>query len=267
MAASRRPLTVLVLAAGRSKRMKSKRIKLLHSVAGRAMVSYVMDAARALRPSRVITVIGYQGDEVRDAIGDGSDRFVVQAQRRGTGHAVLRAEKELRSARNRTVLIVSGDLPTLRPATLQRLVARHRRTGSAMTLVTCEIPDASGYGRIQRDAKGRVTGIVEHRDATREQRKIREINCGIYCAETSKLVPVLRRLRPNNAQGEYYLTDAVHKLIGAGENVSAFVHEEPEEVLGVNSRAELARAGATLYARKAETLQNRGVTLLDASRT
>ena len=159
MAASRRPLTVLVLAAGQSKRMKSKRIKLLHSVAGRAMVSYVMDAARALRPSRVITVIGYQGDEVRDAIGDGSDRFVVQAQRRGTGHAVLRAEKELRSARNRTVLIVNGDLPTLRPTTLQRLLTRHRRTGSAMTLVTCEIPDASGYGRTHDGSGGRLVEV------------------------------------------------------------------------------------------------------------
>jgi bifunctional UDP-N-acetylglucosamine pyrophosphorylase/glucosamine-1-phosphate N-acetyltransferase len=258
---------VLVLAAGQGKRFRSKRNKLLHSVAGRPMVTHVMDAVRALGPSRTVTVVGHQGDEVRDTIGDGSDRFVVQAQRRGTGHAVMRAEKELRSAGNRTVLIVNGDLPTLRPATLRRLLARHRRSGSAMTLITCRIPDASGYGRIERDAAGRVSGIVEHRDATREQKKIREINCGIYCAETSKLLPILRRLKPDNAQGEYYLTDAVHKLMKDGESVTAYVHEEPEEVLGVNSRAELARAGATLYARKAEALQDAGVTLLDASRT
>jgi len=258
-------LTVLVLAAGEGKRMASKRIKLLHPVAGRPMVSYVVDAVRALRPARVITVIGHQGDDVRDAIGTRSERYVVQSRRRGTGHAVLCAAREL--AGSRTVLIVNGDLPTLRPATLRRLVSRHRRSGSALTLVTCVIPDASGYGRVERDARGQVLRIVEHRDADREQRKIGEINCGIYLADASKLMAIVKRLRPNNAQGEYYLTDAVHALIKNGEKVVAHVHEDAQEVLGVNSRAELARAGATLYARKAAALQDAGVTLLDAARS
>lgn len=265
MAAARLPLAVVVLAAGEGKRMASKRIKLLHPVAGRPMVVYVVDAVRGLRPERVITVIGHQGDEVREAIGALSDRFVVQARRRGTGHAVLCAAPEL--AGSRTVLIVNGDLPTLRSGTLRRLVSLHGRSEAALTLVTCVIPDASGYGRIERDARGRVMRIVEDSDADREQRKIGEINCGIYCGDASKLVAVLKRLRPDNAQGEYYVTDAVRALIESGEKVVAHVHEDAQEVLGVNSRNELARAGATLYARKAEALQDAGVTLLDAART
>jgi bifunctional UDP-N-acetylglucosamine pyrophosphorylase/glucosamine-1-phosphate N-acetyltransferase len=267
MAAKGRPLTVLALAAGQGKRMASKRIKLLHLVAGRPMVIYVLDAARSLGPSRIITVIGHQGEQVREAVADHTDRLVTQTERRGTGHAVVQAAKELRRSGAGTVLILNGDLPTLLPATLRRVVTKHRRSGAALTLVTCEVPDPSGYGRIVRDARGNVQSIVEHRDATREQRKIHEINCGIYCAETSKLLRVLKGLRPDNAQGEYYLTDAVHELLGRGERVIAHVHPDAEEVLGVNSRAELARAGATLYARKAAALQKSGVTLLDAART
>jgi len=267
MAAKGRPLTVLVLAAGQGKRMASKRIKLLHHAAGRPMVTYVLDAARSLGPSRIVTVTGYQGEQVREAVADQSDQFVTQKEQRGTGHAVVQAAKELRRTGAGTVLILSGDLPTLRGSTLRRAVTKHRRSGAALTLVTCEIPDPTGYGRIVRDEHGNVLSIVEHRDATREQRKIREINCGIYCAETSKLLRVLKGLRPDNAQGEYYLTDAVHELLVRGEKVIAHVHADAEEVLGVNSRAELARAGATLYARKAEALQKSGVTLLDAART
>ena len=136
-----------------------------------------------------------------------------------------------------------------------------------MALVTTDLADPAGYGRIVRDAKGRVTCIVEHKDATVEQRRISEINCGIYCADASVLMPLLKKLRPANAQREYYLTDAVHALIAKGAAVVALKHADSEEVLGVNTRAELAAAGATLYSRKATELQESGVTLLDASRT
>ncbi|MDX1390379.1 MAG: NTP transferase domain-containing protein, partial [Acidobacteriota bacterium] len=264
---TRDPLTVLVLAAGQGKRMRSRKIKLLHEVAGRPMVAYVLEAARALRPRRVVTVIGHQAEDVRTAVGGLSDEFVLQKEQRGTGHAVLKASKALTQGARSAVLILNGDLPTLEGKTLRALWNAHRRLRSAMTLVTAELQDPTGYGRIVRDDGGNLARIVEHGDADRETRKIREINCGIYCADTTKLLPVLRRLRPNNTQGEYYLTDAIHKLIAAGETVRAYLSSDPEEVLGVNDRAELARASKTLFARKAAKLQASGVTLLDPDRT
>jgi bifunctional UDP-N-acetylglucosamine pyrophosphorylase / glucosamine-1-phosphate N-acetyltransferase len=258
---------VLVLAAGLGKRMRSRRIKLLHAVAGRPMLAHVLEAARDLRPSRLVTVIGHQADVVREAVSELCEDFVLQKEQLGTGHAVLRAAPLLAGARASSLLILNGDLPTLRPATLRALLARHRRSGAALTLVSAEVEDPRGYGRLVRDPAGGVLRIVEDRDATPAERAIREINCGIYCADARKLLSVLRSLRPSNAQREYYLTDAVHRLLARGEKVVALRHDDAEEVLGVNTRAELSRAGSTLYARKAEALQAAGVTLLDPSRT
>ena len=266
VAGTRAPLTVLLLAAGQGTRLKSKTIKLLHPVAGQPMVTWVARAAEALHPSQTIAVVGFQGERVRVALTGLCDAFALQAAQRGTGHAVLQAAGALKGAAG-LLLIVNGDLPSLRPATLRALVALHRKSKAVLSLVTTDLDDPAGYGRIVRDARGRVMRIVEHKDATAAERRIAEINCGIYCADPSVLMPLLRKLRPNNAQGEYYLTDAVHALIAKGAAVVALKHTEPEEVLGVNTRAELAAAGASLYARKAEELQNDGVTLLDASRT
>lgn len=261
------PLTVLILAAGQGTRMKSKRAKLLHPVCGIPMVSWVAAAARELSPERLIAVVGYQGDQVRGALSDLCDSFVVQREQRGTGHAVLRAARQLAGYGESTLLILNGDVPTMQPSTLRALTARHRRSGAALSLLTAEVADPTGYGRIVRDADGTVTRIVEHKDASRADRAIREINCGIYCSRPDTLLPVLRRLRPDNAQGEYYITDAVHRLLESGERVEAVLHRDAAEVLGVNDRAELALASATLYARKAAELQRRGVTILDAART
>jgi len=263
---SRAPLTVLLLAAGQGARLKSKTIKLLHPVAGQPMVTWVARAARALRPARTVAVVGFQGDQVQVALSGLCDAFAVQAEQRGTGHAVTQAAGALRGARG-PLLIVNGDLPNLEPSTLRALVALHRKSKAVLALVTTEVDDATGYGRIVRDARGRVIRIVEHKDATPTERKILEINCGIYCADPSVLMASLKRLRPDNAQGEYYLTDAVHALIAKGETVVTLKHADSEAVLGVNTREELAAAGALLYARKAAELQDGGVTLLDPSRT
>jgi bifunctional UDP-N-acetylglucosamine pyrophosphorylase/glucosamine-1-phosphate N-acetyltransferase len=260
-------LTVLVLAAGKGKRLRSKTIKLLHPVAGRPMVAHLLDVARSLRPTRLITVIGHQADEVRQELGDVCRTFVVQQEQRGTGHAVLQAGRQIARARASTLLILNGDLPTLRAATLRKLLARHQRSGAALTLLSAEVDDPSGYGRMVRSARGELERIVEHGDASPAQRRIHEINCGIYCARPDTLLRTLRRLRPDNAQGEYYITDAVRFLLARGEKVGVVRHDDAEEVLGVNTRQELARASETLYARKAGALQDRGVTLLDASRT
>lgn len=266
MARERAPLTTLVLAAGQGKRMRSRTIKLLHPVAGRPMVCWVVDAVRALGPSRLIVVVGYQADRLTEALKDTGATFVLQKEQRGTGHAVVQAARRIGASSGSSLLILNGDLPTLRTATLRRLLARHRRADAALTLLTVEVDDPRGYGRILRDAGSGVRRIVEDRDATAAERRIREVNCGIYCARPSKLLPVLRMLRPDNAQGEYYLTDAVQRLIERGERVQA-VLGDAEQLLGVNTRAELARATLSLYARKAAELQQQGVTLLDPRRT
>jgi len=260
-------LTVLILAAGRGQRLRSKTIKLLHGVAGRPMVAHVVDTARALRPRRLISVIGHQADDVRKALSGLCPTFVLQREQRGTGHAVLQAARQIGREADDTLLIVNGDLPTLRPATLRKLVSGHRRAGAVLSLLTADVADPTGYGRLVRDARGAPLRIVEHGDATPAERRISEINCGIYCARADRLLRELRRLKPDNAQGEYYITDAVRLLLERGEKVVAVQHDDAEELLGVNTRQELARAAATLYARKAAELQDRGVTLLDAERT
>jgi bifunctional UDP-N-acetylglucosamine pyrophosphorylase/glucosamine-1-phosphate N-acetyltransferase len=258
---------VLVLAAGQGTRLRSKKIKLLHGVAGRPMVEHVLDAALELRPQRLITVIGFQSDDVQAALAHTGSAFVLQREQRGTGHAVLQAARKVGRDPRGTLLILNGDLPTLRAATLRRLLATHRRSGAVLSLLTADLDDPAGYGRLVRDSRGRPQRIVEHRDADADERRIREINCGIYCARPDGLMRALRRLRPDNSQGEYYITDAVRLLLERGEKVVAVKHDDAEEVLGVNTRAELARAGTTLYARKAAALEAAGVTLLDAARS
>jgi bifunctional UDP-N-acetylglucosamine pyrophosphorylase/glucosamine-1-phosphate N-acetyltransferase len=265
VAGARAPLNVVLLAAGQGTRLKSKTIKLLHPVAGQPMVTWVARAARALRPTRVVAIVGFQAEGVKSALDGLCDAFALQAEQRGTGHAVMQAARVLGPPRG-TLVIVNGDLPNLRPSTLRALVARHRTSKAALSLVTTDLADPSGYGRIVRNAKGGVSRIVEHKDASAAERRIPEINCGIYCADPVVLMPLLKKLRPDNAQGEYYLTDAVHALIARGAAVVAMKHAEPAEVLGVNTRAELAAAGMSLYARKAAELQDAGVTLLDPSR-
>jgi bifunctional UDP-N-acetylglucosamine pyrophosphorylase/glucosamine-1-phosphate N-acetyltransferase len=267
MAPKAAPLVVLVLAAGQGKRMRSKRMKLLHEVAGQPMVAHVLQAAAALRPARSIAVVGHQAEQVRAALDGHCDRFALQREQRGTAHAVLQAASRLRGQHRSTLLILNGDVPAMQPATLRALVNRHRRSGAALTLLSAEIDDPTGYGRIVRDAAGNVERIIEHRDADRAVRRIREINVGVYCTTPATLLPILRKLTPDNAQGELYLTDAAHHLIDRGRKVLAVCHGDAHEVLGVNDRIELADASARLYARKAEQLQRAGVTLLEASRT
>jgi bifunctional UDP-N-acetylglucosamine pyrophosphorylase/glucosamine-1-phosphate N-acetyltransferase len=260
-------VNVLVLAAGKGKRLRSKKIKLLHPVAGRPMVAHVLDVARALRPARVVTVIGHQAEQVREALADVATEFVVQREQLGTGHAVLQAARRISGPTGSTLLILNGDLPTLRPATLRKLVQRHRRAGAALSVRTAAVSDPTGYGRIVRDERGEFVRIVEEADARAGERSIDEVNCGLYCADPRALLRALRRVKPNNIQGEYYITDAVTELLGRGAKVIAIRHDDAEEILGVNTRQELARSARTLHARKATELQNAGVTLLDAERT
>jgi bifunctional UDP-N-acetylglucosamine pyrophosphorylase/glucosamine-1-phosphate N-acetyltransferase len=264
----RREVCALVLAAGLGKRMLSRASKLIHPVAGRPMVRHVVDSARAAEVARTVVVVGSQADEVRAAVGDHDKRigFAFQKDPLGTGHAVLSAERQL-AGHQGDILILNGDLPALRAETLRTFVAFHRASGAPLTLLTTVVPAPRGYGRIIRNYSGDVSRIVEESDATPEERATQEINCGIYCVDEAFLWRPLKRATANNAQGEIYLTDLVEILRHEGHKVAAYRHPDPQEVLGVNDRRELAAASRALYRRKADALMAAGVTIVDPDTT
>ena len=273
-----RPVHVILLAAGLGKRMRSATAKVLHPVAGRPMVAYPIAAAAALRPSTVVVVVGNQGGSVRRAaqsewarlrLPDPVLRFAVQERQLGTGHAVLQAEPQLRGASG-DLLILSGDVPAIRPDTLRRLLRRHRASRAAATVLTTRLADPAGYGRVIRGdgaARGEVIRIVEHRDATAAQRIIHEVNAGIYAVDPHRVFEAVRGGRRTNAQREFYLTDIVTRFRAEGWRVVPFEHPFAAEVMGVNDRAELARAGRALIVRTLERLMAAGVTVVDPDRT
>ncbi|GAP62415.1 bifunctional UDP-N-acetylglucosamine pyrophosphorylase / Glucosamine-1-phosphate N-acetyltransferase [Ardenticatena maritima] len=252
-------LATIILAAGQGTRMKSRLPKVLHPVAGRAMIEEVIETARALNPAELVLVVGHGAEQVRDLVGDGV-RYALQARQLGTGHAVAQA-RSLLEGRADTVLVLYGDTPLIRPETLRTLLARHTEANAAVTLLTFEPPDPTGYGRIVRDANGRVVAIVEHKDATEEQRRIRECNSGILAFRADWLWARLDDV-PLSPQGEYYLTDMVALAVEDALPVAAIVAEDPEEVLGVNDRVQLATATRVLLNRRREALMRAGVTLV-----
>jgi len=264
-------VNILILAAGQGKRMRSGKVKLLHVLAGSPMVCHVARAAARLDPAVLSAVVGNQAEEVQRALSsdaglsEGRIAFALQGQQLGTGHAVLQAEKLLagRGRKERDLLILNGDVPLLRASTLRSLLRHHRRHGAAATVLTTRVDDPSGYGRVIRGEAGRLESIVEHRDATPAQRKIPEINAGLYCVDMDVLFSAIRKTGRDNSQGEYYLPDIIPVLRGMGRRTEAYLHEPAEEVLGVNDRSELAEAGWILYRRKAEELMESGVTIID----
>ncbi len=269
-------LAAVILAAGEGTRMKSRTPKVLHRIAGRTLIEHVVDASFGARCDAVVTVVGAGADavemRVRDAFPGLDVRFALQSERRGTADAVRRAEGALKAlAGGRRfegdVLILCGDVPALSAPTLRALVRRHRSTGAALTVLTAEVDDPTGYGRIVRDAGGAILGIVEERDATRPEKALREINSGTYCARWPDLAAAIRKIRPDNAQGEYYLTDAVRVLLDAGSTVGAYLHGRPDDLQGVNGREQLAAAWRTLNARKLRALMAAGVTVVDPETT
>jgi bifunctional UDP-N-acetylglucosamine pyrophosphorylase/glucosamine-1-phosphate N-acetyltransferase len=250
--------------------MKSRRAKVLHEIAGRSLVEHVVGQAIRAGCERVVVVVGVQADDVcerlRRAFPDAQLDFVEQTERLGTGDAVARAEPALRRFGG-DALLLCGDVPGLTAPTMKALVSRTRRRGSALTVLTALLDDPSGYGRVVRGPRGRVEAIVEHEDASAEIREIREINTGTYCASWPKLVKALARLSPDNAQGEYYLTDAVRLLLDDGHPVDALVHDRADDCQGVNSRAQLCSVGRTMNQRILASLMDRGVTVLDPATT
>jgi len=264
--ASDRPrLAAIVLAAGEGTRMRSRRAKVLHEAAGRPLIEHVVRAARAAGADPICVVVGVQGGEIRTRLGAGY-LYAEQPRRRGTADAVRRAVPLLRGFRG-DVLLLCGDVPALPASALRRLVRRHRSRGAALTVLSAVLDDPTGYGRIVRDEAGCMTAIVEQRDAGARERAIHEVNSGTYCARWKALREALGRIRPDNAQGEYYLTDAVRLLLERGLPVEAVIHEPAWEAFGVNSRRQLADMHRLLNRRHLERLMARGVTVLDPATT
>ncbi|HUP43973.1 MAG TPA: bifunctional UDP-N-acetylglucosamine diphosphorylase/glucosamine-1-phosphate N-acetyltransferase GlmU [Thermoanaerobaculia bacterium] len=254
-------LEVVILAAGLGTRMKSSIVKILHRAAGRPIIDYVLDLAAALSGKPPVLVIGHQREAVQQAIGERA-RYAIQDEQLGTGHAVLQAAQAIEAGgvAGKSVLILSGDVPLTRPETLARLVEEHGRSGNALTLLTMRLDDPGMYGRIVRDGSGAVQRIVEAKDASEEEKRINEVNAGIYLFSGEHLFDNLRGLKNTNAQGEYYLTDLLGTLTGAGKPVGALVVDDPVEALGVNSRAELATVEAEIQRRVVRKLMSDGVT-------
>jgi len=255
-------LAVVVLAAGQGTRMKSAHAKVLHHLGGKPLIRHVLDACAPLGAQHTVVVVGHQAEAVEGACGGYGAGFALQRQQRGTGHAVgVATEAKLRGFTG-DVVIVYGDVPLLETGTLERLVRRHREQGALLSLLTTMVEDPFGYGRIVRDDAGRLEAIVEERDATAEQKPIREVNPGIYCVQSGFLAEALAGLAPNNAQGELYLTDIVATAVGRG---GPLVTEavDPHEVAGINSRAELARLEAVLRQKVVALHMAAGVTFLD----
>lgn len=254
----------VILAAGQGKRMHSRLPKVLHRVAGRSLLEHVLAATREAGIEDNIIVIGHGAGEVKAALGT-EQKYAFQEQQLGTGHALAQAREAAGEAA--TILVLCGDTPLIRPATLTGLLQQHRDTGAAVTILSARIADPTGYGRIIRDGQGRVKGIVEERDATPAEKAINEINTGIYCFAAAFLWPALTRLKPDNDQGEYYLTDAVALAVSQGLRVETLVAGDAEEVLGVNDRAQLAAAGAVWRRRINAAHMQSGVTIIDPETT
>lgn len=263
-------LEVLILAAGLGTRMRSNLAKVLHKLDGRPLISHVCRTATALAPQKVYVVVGHQGDDVKSAVLDELNAenagFAWQPEQLGTGHAVNCAREFLEN-NDSVLLVLSGDVPMIRAETLAALIQKHqmhRGRGAACTVLTVNLHDPTGYGRIVRDEGGVFDRIVEQKDANDEQKQIKEINSGIYCFNTKKLFSALTRVKNNNAQGEYYLTDVPALLREEGENVAIYRHPDSYEIEGINNRVQLADMERTLCRRTISRLMlDYGVSFID----
>ena len=271
------PLTVLVLAAGLGTRMKSTRAKVLHHLGGRPLIAHVLRTVAQLDPERILVVLGHQADEVKTAAIDAlsgpqmQDRleFVLQKEQRGTGHAVLCAQDVL-SRSEGNVMVVYGDVPRVRVETLRNLVETHSQQGNAATLITAIVTEPFGYGRIVRtqgSEQGKFERIVEEKDASADERTIKEINPGFYCFDGSSLLEALSHLNNDNAQGEYYLTDVPALAQRNGGKVGTMTVTTIEELMGINTRSDLAETWKRMRLETLDRLMSSGVTIVDPSST
>jgi bifunctional UDP-N-acetylglucosamine pyrophosphorylase/glucosamine-1-phosphate N-acetyltransferase len=256
---------VVILAAGKGTRMKSKKHKVLHPVCGKPMIDHILETLSELEPKKTILVVGHQGETIKEHLGD-RVLFVEQEEQLGTAHAVMQA-KSLLAGEEGITLVLNGDHPLFTAETLKKLLETHCATKAAATVLTAIMEDPTGYGRIVRREDGQVDRIVEHKDASEEQRKIREINTGTYCFDNQKLFSALSFVNNNNAQGEYYLPDVISILREQGQPISAEIVGDSDEAMGVNDRIQLSEANALMRERILREHMKNGVTIIDPKST
>ena len=261
------PLAAIILAAGKSTRMKSQRVKVLHEICGRPMLAYVLDAARQAGVQRIVVVVGHDRESVMREFADQSDIvWVHQSEQKGTGHAVQMCRAAFHDFIGE-VFVLAGDGPLIRAETLTRILEAHRAKNAAMTLATSVIDNPQGYGRIVRDGAGEILAIVEEKDASVDQRGIHEVNPSYYLFDSTELFKALDDIKPNNQKGEYYLTDTLAILRHAGRRVTALAAVPAEDILSINSRLELAVVNRVMQRRIQASVMESGVTIVSPENT
>lgn len=256
---------VIIMAAGKGKRMKSNLPKVLHNLAGKPILNYVLDTVDQLEAKRKILIVGYKSDHIRELIGDKIE-YVEQKEQLGTAHAVLQTKRLLSDFKG-DVLILSGDVPFLTVKILKKLLKYYQVNNFCCTLVSTILKTPKGYGRIIRGKKGEIKGIIEEVDLSADKKKITEVNSGIYCFNKDKLFQALEKITPDNKQGEYYLTDSVEILLKEGLTVGNIIVKDYSEVLGINSRLDLTDASRKIYQKTLQDLMAQGVTIVDPNST
>lgn len=256
-----RKISALILAAGEGKRMKSGKAKVTHSLCGKPMVEWVIDAVRKAGIDEVVLVTGKNAEQVKQCVGDKAN-YVLQEEQLGTGHAVMQAEEYYKGYKG-NIVVLCGDTPLIEADSIKAAVEYHLAGNYAATVITAEIEKPEGYGRVIKNADGSVKRIVEHRDASPEERAVREINAGMYVFSAEELFGALKEIGRDNDQGEYYLTDAVGILSGKGYKTGAFKLEDPNQALGVNDRVQLSQSAELLRWRILKKLMLSGVTIID----
>jgi len=256
----------LILAAGKGTRFKSDKIKVLHTLMGKSMLQLVVNCVARLRPERIYVVIGYQKEKVIGEAFSPKVDFIVQKRQLGTAHAVLAAREVLKQEKEKDVLIMNADLPLLRPETLRPFLKFHQRQGNSLTFLSAELENPTGFGRIIREGN-KIIKIIEEKDATSSQRRLKEINAGIYLFKIKDLLKALPKVSNKNRKKEYYLTDVIEILSNDSKQVGSYEVSCPEEIIGINSRYELAKAIEVLRDRKIKSLTENGVTVYDPATT
>lgn len=259
--------TAIILAAGKSTRMKSEAPKVLHDICGRSMLSYVIEACRGAGVGRLVIVVGHRKDDVIDAFADCDDIvWVEQKEQKGTGHAAQMCKDSL-SGCDGQVLCIAGDMPLIRQGTLKQLLAENQRTGDAVTLATSILDDAASYGRVIRDGNDALAAIVEDKDCTDAQRKVCEVNVSYYCFDGKRMFGLLDDLSNDNAKGEYYITDTIADALKKGWGAGAVAAVPPEDAMGINSRSDLAVVAKLMQGRIQAHWMDQGVSIVDPSST
>ena len=251
--------TSVILAAGMGTRMKSKMPKVLYKVCGKPLSKWVIDASEAAGADKVCAVVGHKAETVKEVLGDVCE-FALQAEQKGTGHAVMQAIDVIKNSKGE-VVILNGDTPLITAETINKAIEYHKNNGNQATVITAILDDATGYGRIVRDNDGSVLKIVEQKDASEEEKKINEVNSGMYVFDAQSLVYALDKITPNNAQGEYYLTDTLEILLSAGKKIGGYAISDNDEIRGINDRVQLNEAEKIMQKRINEYHMRNGVTM------